>query len=72
MLVESCKVSINYASKITRWEIIKYESAFNLIKRNKDKVVELAKSCKEHNLGMYKIEKGFGVNISTFLKHERW
>ena len=59
MVVESCKVSINCVSKITRWVIIKYESAFNLIKRNKDKVVELAKSCKEHYLGMYENRKRF-------------
>ena len=38
-------------------KIIQTESAFNKLKRNKDKVVGLAKSCKGCNLGMYANKK---------------
>ena len=53
----------------TIYRIIKDESEFSWLNRNKG--VQLTKSCRECNSKKYK-EDGLGVNISTFVDHGRW
>ena len=64
MLVEGCNLSIKTPQKCAICKIIRDQSEFNLLKRNKDQEVGLATSCKKCNL-----EKAKHIKTNLELKY---